>query len=212
MLCGFDENGEPCTDNMDAINLLSEIKASQEHKIQIKLPDDDDPSNPDPIEYNLVISVLLISLDWLANGAFGPFAESVSATRPCFKCKWTDRCGCAWIARSDGRNGTIAHSAQCRRKVRRTHSDTTGPARTPRPCALGITRVVVASCCHASCRSEHARAPPATPPASTCRRLRVAATYRRLHVAATCTCCRDMLPRRVAAHVAATPSAPLTRL
>ena len=74
--------------------------------------------------WRLILSVRLISLDWLANGAFGPFAESVSANRPCFKCMWTDKCGCAWIARTDKRNETIVHSALCRRKRARTHTET----------------------------------------------------------------------------------------
>jgi len=70
------------------------------------------------------LGIVLISLDWLANGAFGPFAESVSAHRPCFKCHWTDKCGCAWIARTDARNATIVHTALCRRKRLRTHDET----------------------------------------------------------------------------------------
>ena len=35
--------------------------------------------------------LLLISLDWLASGDFGPFAGSVSARKPCGKCLWTGK-------------------------------------------------------------------------------------------------------------------------
>jgi hypothetical protein len=124
VLCGIDEEGDVIETEEDSINLLSEIKASQEGKVFITLPDDDNPANEDGKVWRLILSVRLISLDWLANGAFGPFAESVSANRPCFKCMWTDKCGCAWIARTDKRNETIVHSALCRRKRARTHTET----------------------------------------------------------------------------------------
>lgn len=124
MLAGVDDQGVESNASRDVLNLRAEIKASQERKIKIKLPNDDDPSNPEPIERTLILHVLLISLDWLANGAFGPFAESVSANRPCFKCLWTHKCGCAWIARSDARMDTIVHSATCKRRRVRTHDET----------------------------------------------------------------------------------------
>ena len=79
MLAGVDDQGVESNAYRDVLNLRAEIKASQERKIKIKLPNDDDPSDPEPIERTLILHVLLISLDWLANGAFGPFAESVSA-------------------------------------------------------------------------------------------------------------------------------------
>ena len=124
MLCGVNDQGVESQEPCDILNLRAEIRASQARKITIKLPDDSDPSKTEPIERTLILRVLLISLDWLANGAFGPFAESVSANRPCFKCLWTDKCGCAWIARSDKRMDTIVHSALCKRRRLRTHDDT----------------------------------------------------------------------------------------
>ena len=124
ILCGVGEDGEELKTPNDAINLFAEIRASKERKITINLPDDANPGNEKGIDYTLILGITCISLDWLANGAFGPFAEAVSANRPCFKCMWTPQCGCAWIARTDGRNSTIVHSALCRRKRPRTHDET----------------------------------------------------------------------------------------
>ena len=124
VLCGVTAAGVKLQEEQDAINLASEIEASKARKIIINLPDDDDPTNTKGIDYHLILDLLLISLDWLANGAFGPFAESVSAHRPCFKCHWTDKCACAWIGRTDPRNETLIHSAMCRRKRLRTHDET----------------------------------------------------------------------------------------
>ena len=58
--------------------MFSEIRASKERKITINLPDDDNPSNEKGVDYPLILDIICISLDWLANGAFGPFAESVT--------------------------------------------------------------------------------------------------------------------------------------
>jgi hypothetical protein len=113
ILCGVGKDGKQLDTPSDAINLFSEIRASKEGKITINLPDDENPSNEAGIDYILILGITCISLDWLANGAFGPFAESVSAHRPCFKCMWTPECGCAWIARTDERNSTISHTARC---------------------------------------------------------------------------------------------------
>ena len=124
VLCGIGEDGKPIDSAEDAINIRSEIEASQARKLFITLPDDEDPTNEDGVEWCLILSIQLVSLDWLANGAFGPFAESVSAHHPCFKCMWTDTCGCAWIARTDSRNQKIKHSANCQRRRLRTHDET----------------------------------------------------------------------------------------
>lgn len=124
VLCGIGEDGEPIRTAEDAINIRSEIEASQARKLFITLPDDEDPTNEKGVEWCLILSITLISLDWLANGAFGPFAESVSATHPCFKCMWTDSCGCSWIARSDSRNQRIQHSTTCCRRRLRSHDET----------------------------------------------------------------------------------------
>lgn len=124
ILCGVDEQGQAIETEEDSINLRSEVDASQERKVTITLPDDDNPGSEFGKEWTLVIYIHLISLDWLANGGFGPYAESVSANRPCFKCMWTEKCACAWIARTDPRNATIVHSQMCRRKEVRTHQGT----------------------------------------------------------------------------------------
>ena len=124
ILCGVDDSGTELKAKSDVLNLRSEVRATQEGKVKILLPDDENPSNTDGIEFVLRLGISLISLDWLANGAFGPFAEAVSANRPCFKCLWTDKCGCAWIARSDKRNESIVHHALCRQRRLRTHDET----------------------------------------------------------------------------------------
>ena len=143
VLCGIDQEGQGLPGAQDAINMRSEIKASKERKITINLPDDEDPSNEDGIDYILVLNVLLISLDWLANGAFGPFAEGVSARRPCFKCHWTDKCPCAWISKTDPRLATLEHTALCRGRRTRTHHNTLQVVREMRllnPTALKAAR------------------------------------------------------------------------
>ena len=124
VLCGVDEEGNDLVTASDCLTLRSEIRASRERKITITLPDDCDPGNEEGVTMTLIIYVGMISLDWLANGAFGPFAEAVSANLPCFKCRWTDTCGCAWIARSEQRNDTLLHTSTCQQRRSRTHNET----------------------------------------------------------------------------------------
>ena len=123
ILCGVDDEGKEMNAEYDKINLYQEISASKRGEVDIQLPDDENPANEDGIKVRLVVYILVISLDWLANGGFGPFAEGVQAVRPCFKCAWTDRCLCAWIARTDARNDTITHHPQCRRRRTRSHAE-----------------------------------------------------------------------------------------
>ena len=86
----------------------------------IELPNDQDPSGP-RISYTLRLFLCVVSLDWLAQGDFGAFASSVSARRPCFKCKWTSGCPCAWMHSSDPRRATMKHTKICCGVEPRTH-------------------------------------------------------------------------------------------
>ncbi len=71
--------------------------------------------------YRLRVFVLLISLDWLASGDFGPFAGSVSARKPCGKCYWTGTCDCSFLASNDPRRDSITHAPHCEGVKPRTH-------------------------------------------------------------------------------------------
>ena len=77
MLTGIGADG---TRYKDGCTLASELALKEASPI-ITLPNDDDPDG-EPVRYRLRLFLLLISCDWLAVGDFGPFAGSVSATRP----------------------------------------------------------------------------------------------------------------------------------
>ena len=90
---------------------------------EIELPNDADPGGS-PLRFRLRLFLLLMSLDWLAHGDFGPYAASVSkARRPCFKCLWTAQCACAFMSRDDPRRRFVTHSQHCQASQRRTHAD-----------------------------------------------------------------------------------------
>jgi hypothetical protein len=91
-----------------------------EHRAQIELPDDEKPG--EKRQFDLVISLVLMSFDWLANGDFGCFAGSVSAKHPCMKCHWTKDCPCAYTHLTDP--SQCVHIAGCKHKRARTHTET----------------------------------------------------------------------------------------
>ena len=87
----------------------------------IELPNDDDPMG-EPVFVRLKLFLLLFSLDWLAHGDFGPYAGSVSANLPCFKCHWSESCPCFRMSANDARRGTMKHTKQCRGLEPRDHA------------------------------------------------------------------------------------------
>ena len=118
MLTGKDQNG---VQHRDGLTLAAELELGRKEGMLIELPNDDynpeDPDSPVTITVRLRIFLLLISLDWLASGDFGPFAASVSARYPCGKCMWTAACPCAYKPSF----ANVQHSAHCRRSALRTH-------------------------------------------------------------------------------------------
>ena len=116
MLTGTDNMGKK---HDDGVTLATELSPGYEYPI-IELPNDDDPAG-EPRKWRLRIFLLMISLDWLAAGDFGPFAGSVSARHPCPKCKWTAECACAWMSKDDPRRLTVTHSNACKGRTPRTH-------------------------------------------------------------------------------------------
>ena len=116
MLTGIGADGAKYEDQT---NLRIELKLGEHHSPIIELPDDDKPGETK--SWRLRIFLLLVSLDWLASGDFGPFAGSVSAKRPCPKCMWTPKCPCAWLSSRDPRRKTIKHSQDCKGCKPRTH-------------------------------------------------------------------------------------------
>ena len=125
MLTGVGVDGVP---HHDGVTLAGELDTGREGGVMIDLPDDTAESGLR--KWRLRIYMLLFSLDWLAAGAFGPFASSVSARRPCVKCKWTSACPCAFLPASvaaqdrfKGPDGKMSgHSLHCRRNAPRTHA------------------------------------------------------------------------------------------
>jgi hypothetical protein len=119
MLTGIGADG---TKYEDQNNFAGELSLGVDSPI-IELPNDADPKG-EPVKCRLRLFLLLISLDWLAAGDFGPFAASVSkARRPCGKCKWTSYCPCAFLACDDTRRESITHSQHCKGMEPRTHSE-----------------------------------------------------------------------------------------
>ena len=114
MLTGVDADGKY---HDDGLTLAKELEISDEQGTWIQLPNDDNEEDIEPVDWRLRIYFVLISLDWLAAGDFGPFAKSVAARYPCFKCKWTASCPCGFKP-SDA---VVTHSAHCRGKAPRTH-------------------------------------------------------------------------------------------
>ena len=119
MLTGVGADG---TEHEDVVNFASEL-ALGEDSPEIELPNDADPGGS-PLRFRLRLFLLLMSLDWLAHGDFGPYAASVSkARRPCFKCLWTAQCPCAFMSRDDPRRRFVTHSQHCQASQRRTHAE-----------------------------------------------------------------------------------------
>ena len=116
MLSGISETG---TDHLDTMSFASELKLGT-NSPTIELPNDAEPSQ-EPLKYRLRVFVQLISLDWLASGDFGPYAGSVSARKPCGKCRWTPTCGCSYLASDDPRRLTMTHAPHCEGVAPRTH-------------------------------------------------------------------------------------------
>ena len=113
MLTGVDVDGKQ---HGDGLTLAAELNLGSSSPM-IELPNDDDETSTEPELWRLRVFLLLISVDWLASGDFGPFASSVSARYPCGKCLWTQSCPCAFKP-SDA---TVTHSDHCRACAPRTH-------------------------------------------------------------------------------------------
>ena len=114
--------GSDGTEHADSPTLRAELAQGKSAGVWIQLPDDE---NGGLRWWRLrVVSLLAMSLDWLANGSFGPFAESVSARYPCFKCDWTPSCRCAWLPCEDERHCQVVHEEGCRGRTPRTHAGT----------------------------------------------------------------------------------------
>ena len=106
----------------DGVTFADELALDGESSI-IELPNDADPTAEKPIKYRLRLFILLVSLDWLACGDFGPYAASVSkARRPCGKCMWFAGCECSFLPRNDPRHLTMEHHQHCRGMQPRTHA------------------------------------------------------------------------------------------
>ena len=118
LLTGTSSDG---TVHNDGVTLASEVRLGQGKGTLIKLPSD--VPGEDDITWNLLIFVVLFSLDWLAQGDFGPFAKSVSARRPCFKCMWTPVCHCAYLPATMAAKITNHHE-HCLGRAPRTLSNT----------------------------------------------------------------------------------------
>ena len=114
MLCGTE--GDPS----DTLTLRSELAVTHQAPVLIALPDDQDPTGSGVAEFGLVVDLVLISLDWLAQGDFGPYSTSVAARHPCPKCMWTAACGCAFMHAGDPRRQTMSHSELCCHRAPRT--------------------------------------------------------------------------------------------
>ena len=118
MLTGIGADG---TQYDDSCTFAGEL-ALGERSPMIHLPNDADPDG-EPVIKRLRLFFLLVSLDWLASGDFGPFAGSVSARRPCGKCYWFGGCPCSHLPHSDPRLKTMEHHEHCRRVQPRTSSE-----------------------------------------------------------------------------------------
>mmetsp|Transcript_31047 Transcript_31047/g.81215 ORF Transcript_31047/g.81215 Transcript_31047/m.81215 type:complete len:556 (-) Transcript_31047:839-2506(-) len=116
MLTGVGRDGK---DHRDPCCLAAEIEPFDASPL-VEMPNDDDPNGP-PLKRRLRLFILLFSLDWLAHGDFGPYAGSVSAKFPCFKCHWTESCPCFYMSANDARRSTMKHIKQCRGIEPRTH-------------------------------------------------------------------------------------------
>ena len=105
------------TRHQDGLTLAGELDLGGSSGTWIDLPNDDDETDIKPKAWRLCIFFVLISLDWLAAGDFGPFAASVSARYPCGKCMWTHACPCAYKPSV----AIVCHSVHCHRSALRTH-------------------------------------------------------------------------------------------
>ena len=130
MLTGIGVDG---TQHEDGVTFSGELALGTASPI-VTLPNDDDPTG-EPVEWRLRIFLLLMSLDWLAAGDFGPFAGSVSARRPCPKCMWTQSCPCAFLAQDDPQRELVCHATHCRGLTPRTHDGTVAIVREHRALA-----------------------------------------------------------------------------
>ena len=117
MLTGIGADGTKYT---EGVTFASELALGEESPT-IELPNDAEPAGA-PLTFRLRLFLLLMSLDWLAHGDFGPFAASVGSTRrPCYKCMWTASCPCAFMSLDNPRRSTVQHTANCRGSQPRTH-------------------------------------------------------------------------------------------
>jgi hypothetical protein len=117
MLTGVDAKGKR---HPDGLTLASEIELGRTSGVWIELPNHKDETDTQPVHWRLRIFFLLISLDWLAAGDFGPFAASVSARYPCGRCMWTSKCPCGYKPAGV----LVTHTAHCRGSAERTHVNT----------------------------------------------------------------------------------------
>ena len=117
LLTGTDSTGKV---HYDGLTMAAEVKLGLEEGTEILLPSD--TPGEDDESWRLRVFLLLFSLDWLAQGDFGPFAASVSAKRPCFKCMWTASCPCAYLPAAEA--AEVTHSDDCRGRAPRTHANT----------------------------------------------------------------------------------------
>lgn len=153
LLTGVSEDGEV---HHDGLTLAAEVTLGMHGGTIIHLPSDEPGEDTKP--WRLRIFLLLFSLDWLAHGDFGPFASSVSARRPCFKCKWTDACPCAYLSPA-GAAKVKQHTEVCRGRQLRTHADVMREVKELRAwggsaAALGVRRTE-AGIFHLYFASEH---------------------------------------------------------
>ena len=113
------KGGDDGKEYHDGISLAVELERCRTESIMVELPDDDKPGCTKI--WRLRIYLLMVTFDWLASGDFGPFASSVAARYPCFKCMWTKDCECAY---KPSTSITEVHGPHCRRHAKRTHNGT----------------------------------------------------------------------------------------
>ena len=131
LLTGVEQDG---TVHQDGLTLAAELDLGRGKGVPLTLPSD--VPGEEPRSYTLRIFLLFFSLDWLAHGDFGPFAGAVSARRPCFKCKWTASCPCAYLPA-----GTFegTHTTHCLRRQPHTHAEVMREVQAMREWAGSVT-------------------------------------------------------------------------
>ena len=152
MLTGIGSDGKEYN---DGVTFAAELALGTESPY-IEFPNDADPRAP-PRRVRLRLFLLLISLDWLASGDFGPFAGSVSARYPCGKCMWTANCPCAHLSANDPRRKKLKHSTHCRASAPRTHDSVLVEMRKLQPLSLTARKSMstTTGIFSSYCASEH---------------------------------------------------------